>query len=96
MVAFVLLTGCPISALAQPDKSHPDRTVRLVVPWGAGASRSSQAIRVARRRFAGAPVAGRNPGNAARGVCALGRRAAHRGYQERIIAFQPKLPGVFA
>ena len=36
MVAFVLLTGCPISALAQPDKSYPDRTVRLVVPWGAG------------------------------------------------------------
>ncbi len=36
MVAAGLLVGSAASSPAQPEKSYPDRTVRLVVPWAAG------------------------------------------------------------
>ena len=35
-VATALLAGGTAPALAQPEKSYPDRAVRLVVPWAAG------------------------------------------------------------
>lgn len=36
IVAAGLLAAGPVSSLAQPEKSYPDRTVRVVVPWAAG------------------------------------------------------------
>jgi len=36
IVAAGLLAAGPVSSQAQPERSYPDKTVRVVVPWAAG------------------------------------------------------------